>query len=43
MEFTDKEHRLAGRRVEEATEVFTERYAARAGIESTNSGLKNRL
>ena len=43
LEFTDKEHRLAGRRVEEATEVFKERYAPRAGIESTNSGLKNRL
>jgi Transposase DDE domain len=39
----DKERRLAGRRVEEATEVFKERYAPRAGIESTNSGLKNRL
>ena len=43
LEFTDKERRLAGRRVEEATEVFKERYAPRAGIESTNSGLKNRL
>ncbi len=43
MEFTDKEHRLAGRRVEEATDVFKERYTARSGIESTNSGLKNRL
>ena len=43
LEFTDKEHRLAGRRVEEATEVFKERYAPRSGIESTNSGLKNRL
>jgi Transposase DDE domain len=42
-EFTDKERRLAGRRVEEATDVFKERYAARSGIESTNSGLKNRL
>jgi hypothetical protein len=39
----DKERRLAGRRVEEATEVFKERYAPRSGIESTNSGLKNRL
>jgi hypothetical protein len=29
--------------VEEATEVFQERYAPRSGIESTNSGLKNRL
>jgi hypothetical protein len=43
LEFTEKERRLAGRRVEEATEVFRERYAPRAGIESTNSGLKNRL
>jgi hypothetical protein len=40
---TDKERRLAGRRAEEATKVFPERYAARSGIESTNSGLKNRL
>ena len=29
--------------MEEATNVFKERYAARSGIESTNSGLKNRL
>jgi Transposase DDE domain len=43
LEFTDKERRLAGRRVEEATDVYKERYAARSGIESTNSGLKNRL
>ena len=43
LEFTDKERRLAGRRVEESTEVFKERYAPRSGIESTNSGLKNRL
>jgi len=43
MEFTDKQRRLDGRRVEEATDVFKERYAARSGIESTNSGLKNRL
>ncbi len=43
LEFTDKEQRLAGRRVEEATDVFKERYAPRSGIESTNSGLKNRL
>jgi hypothetical protein len=41
--FTDKDRRLAGRRVEEQTEVFKERYAPRSGIESTNSGLKNRL
>jgi hypothetical protein len=43
LEFTDKQRRLEGRRVEEATDVFKERYAARSGIESTNSGLKNRL
>jgi hypothetical protein len=43
LDVADKERRLAGRRVEEATEVFKERYAARSGIESTNSGLKNRL
>jgi len=42
-EVSDKERRLAGRRVEEKTEAFKERYAARSGIESTNSGLKNRL
>ncbi len=43
LKFTDKEHRLAGRRVEEKTDVFKGRYAPRSGIESTNSGLKNRL
>jgi Transposase DDE domain len=43
LEFRDKEHRLAGRRREQETPVFAERYAPRAGIESTNSGLKNRL
>src|SRR5262249_17838460 len=43
VEFSDKEHRLAGRRREQETAVFAERYAPRAGIESTNSGLKNRL
>jgi hypothetical protein len=43
VEFTDKEHRLAGRRREQATDVFKKRYGKRAGIESTNSGLKNRL
>jgi hypothetical protein len=43
MEFSDKDHRLAGRRREQETPVFTERYAQRSGIESTNSGLKNRL
>jgi hypothetical protein len=43
LEFTDKERRLAARRREESTDVFAARYALRAGIESTNSGLKNRL
>jgi hypothetical protein len=43
MEFSDKDHRLAGRRREQETPVFTERYAQRSGIESTNSGVKNRL
>jgi hypothetical protein len=43
LDFTDKDHRLAGRRREQETPVFAERYRARSGIESTNSGLKNRL
>lgn len=43
LEFTDKERRLAGRRQEQGTDVFKERYALRSGIESTNSGVKNRL
>lgn len=43
LDFSDKDHRLAGRRREHDTTVFAERYAKRAGIESTNSGLKNRL
>jgi hypothetical protein len=43
VEFTDQAHRTAGRRREQETVVFQERYADRAGIESTNSGLKNRL
>jgi Transposase DDE domain len=43
LEFSDKDLRLAGRRREQETEVFRERYAQRSGIESTNSGLKNRL
>jgi hypothetical protein len=41
--FSVKNQRLAGRRREIATKVFEERYARRSGIESTNSGLKNRL
>jgi hypothetical protein len=43
LDFTDRAHRLAGRRREQETPVFKERYAQRSGIESTNSGLKNRL
>jgi hypothetical protein len=43
LDFTDKDVRLAGRRREQDTPVFAQRYAPRAGIESTNSGLKNRL
>jgi Transposase DDE domain/Transposase domain (DUF772) len=43
LSFTGKQRRLAGRRCEETTTVFRERYARRAGLESTNSGLKRRL
>ena len=43
LEFTDRQQRLAARRVEEQTEVFRDRYRMRSGIEATNSGLKNRL
>ncbi len=43
LEFTDQDRRLAARRREQSTEVFVERYALRSGIESPNSGLKNRL
>jgi len=42
IEHTAKERRCAGRRREENTEAFRERYSLRAGIESTNSGLKRR-
>lgn len=42
VEHTAKERRLAGRRREQATDAFREHYAIRAGIESTNSGLKRR-
>jgi hypothetical protein len=38
VEFTDQEHRIAGRRREHETGVFAERYTIRAGIESTSSG-----
>jgi len=42
LDHTAKERRLAGRRREEATEVFRERYRIRGGIEGTNSSLKRR-
>jgi hypothetical protein len=42
VEHTAKDRRLAGRRREEQTEVFRERYCIRAGIEGTNSGVKRR-
>jgi len=42
LDHTAKERRLAGRRREEATEVFHQRYRVRGGIEGTNSGLKRR-
>jgi hypothetical protein len=40
LEHTGKDRRLASRRREEMTDAFRERYAKRAGIESTNSGIK---
>ncbi|MHC4887627.1 MAG: transposase [Planctomycetota bacterium] len=40
LEHTAKQRRLDERRREEATEAFAERYRKRAGIESTNSGIK---
>ena len=43
LNISDKDRRIAGRRVEESTKEYKERYAPRSGIESTNSGLKNRL
>ncbi len=42
LEHTAKDRRLAGRRKEEATDVFRERYQVRGGIEGTNSGLKRK-
>jgi len=39
---TAKQRRLAGRRREENTEAFRERYRIRGGIEGTNSGLKRK-
>jgi hypothetical protein len=40
---TAPQRRMAGRRREQATEVFRQRYRRRSGIESTHSGLKRRL
>jgi hypothetical protein len=42
LEHTAKQRRMAGRRREQDTEVFRERYRRRSGIESTNSALKRR-
>jgi hypothetical protein len=42
LDHTAKQRRLAARRREEQTPVFRERYRIRAGIESTNSGIKRR-
>jgi hypothetical protein len=39
---TAKQRRLAARRREQATEAFRDNYRTRAGIESTNGGLKRR-
>ena len=41
--YTDKQKRLEGRRCEQETAVFRQRYAKRSGLESTNSGIKRRL
>jgi len=43
VEFTDEQMRRESRRREQDTPAYKERYALRSGIESTNSGLKNRL
>jgi hypothetical protein len=43
LEHTAQQRRVAGRRREQETEVFRERYRRRNGIESTNSALKRRL
>ena len=43
LKYSDRKRRLAARRREQETQVFKQRYAMRSGIESTNSGLKNRL
>jgi hypothetical protein len=43
LSYTDKQQRLSGRRREEDTDAFRERYSRRSGIESTNGGLKRRM
>jgi hypothetical protein len=43
LDHTARERRLAERRREQATEAFKEHYRIRAGIESTNGGLKRRM
>jgi hypothetical protein len=43
LEHTAKQRRVAGRRREQETEVFRQRYRRRSGIESTHSGLKRRM
>ena len=42
VDHTAQQRRTAGRRREEATDVFRQRYRVRSGIEGTNSGLKRR-
>ena len=42
IDHTAKDRRLAGRRKEQVTEVFIDRYKIRGGIEGTNSGLKRK-
>ncbi len=42
LEHTAKQRRMAGRRREQQTEVFRQRYRRRSGIEGTHSGLKRR-
>jgi len=42
LEHTAKDRRIAGRRREQDTDVFRERYKTRGGIEGTNSGLKRK-
>jgi hypothetical protein len=43
LKYSDHRRRLAERRRKQQTDAFKQRYAMRSGIESTNSGLKNRL